>query len=272
MKLEHAPCFLRESPLHRHDLLKRYIPQIIESILDVGGSSYIRVGRGWKRNLGPAGKSWNGTYFNNPKKGKRRILTLNVTRDYNKNRKPDLYYDGLHIPFKENEFDVVTSVDVFEHMPEADRKIVLQEMIRVAKKRVLITFPFKSTKRDLEEEVLSYVVAHGIEPKASLKEHERFGLPTVSKMEEHLKKNHLSYELFFATDKEILKQHWFHQASLNRLIKHEGINKESIIKEVKKLEKINYKELGLEQIVPQRKAYRAIIVIYKTKKQSKLNS
>lgn len=260
------PCLLKESPTHRHDLLKKYISQGAKTILDVGGSSYVRYGNKWVKSLGAPGKSWNVTYFSNPQTKRRKILTLNVERDYNRNRRPDIYYDGLHIPFKDNSFDVVTCVDVFEHMPREDRRQVLSEIVRIAKRRVLVTFPFKSSKKNMEQEVLSYVIAQGIEPKASLIEHERYGLPIINEMEAHLKQLGCFYNLYFATDREILKQHFFHQASINRLIKDPTVSKESVIKEIKKLEKINYKELGLEQTVKQNKAYRVIIVIDKTKK------
>lgn len=253
MKTILVPCYLRESALHRHDLLKQHFPANTETILDVGGSSYIRIKNTWKKNLGPAGKSWNATYFNANKKGKRRILTLNVTRDYNKNRKPDLYYDGLNIPFNDNSFDVVTSVDVLEHMPNKDRKRVLEEMIRVAKKRIMITFPFKSEKTSLEKEILSYVELHHVEQKASLLEHEEFGLPTIDEIEDYLRNLPYPYEVSFATDREILKHHLFHQGSLNRLLKHTGIDKKSIMKEIRRLEKINYGELKFEQSIPKKR-------------------
>lgn len=48
-------------------------------------------------------------------------------------------YDGYSLPFKDKEFDVVTTVDVLEHVEDYHRFI--EELLRVAKRAVLISTP-----------------------------------------------------------------------------------------------------------------------------------
>lgn len=48
-------------------------------------------------------------------------------------------YDGYHLPFANNAFDVVTCVDVIEHVEDYDR--FLKELLRVARKGVFLSTP-----------------------------------------------------------------------------------------------------------------------------------
>lgn len=50
-----------------------------------------------------------------------------------------LLYDGKSIPFKDKTFDVVTCVDVIEHVP--DYTALILEMIRVSKRIVVLSTP-----------------------------------------------------------------------------------------------------------------------------------
>ncbi|MEO8393332.1 MAG: methyltransferase domain-containing protein [Chloroflexota bacterium] len=52
-----------------------------------------------------------------------------------------MLYDGLHLKFPDNSFDVLTCVDVLEHVQEYDA--FLDELLRVARKGVLISTPFR---------------------------------------------------------------------------------------------------------------------------------
>lgn len=59
---------------------------------------------------------------------------------------------GLKIPFADKSFDVVISVDTLEHISSENREKVILEMIRVAKKEIIIAVPTgeKSSKQDKE--------------------------------------------------------------------------------------------------------------------------
>lgn len=48
-------------------------------------------------------------------------------------------YDGYNLPFRDNSFDIVTCVDVIEHVEDYNRLIV--EMLRVARKGLFISTP-----------------------------------------------------------------------------------------------------------------------------------
>lgn len=68
---------------------------------------------------------------------------LNYCRDTVKGRNPRLdyldVYDGKTLPFKNNEFDIVTCVDVLEHVE--DFHSFLDELLRVSRKGVFISTP-----------------------------------------------------------------------------------------------------------------------------------
>jgi SAM-dependent methyltransferase len=58
-------------------------------------------------------------------------------------KKPDYFYNGTHIPFKNEEFDIVLCTQVLEHVP--DSLLLLKEMARVVKcgdGGVIISVPF----------------------------------------------------------------------------------------------------------------------------------
>lgn len=48
-------------------------------------------------------------------------------------------YDGYSIPFPDNHFDIITAVDMIEHVEDYDR--LIKEMLRVVKKGVFISTP-----------------------------------------------------------------------------------------------------------------------------------
>ena len=48
---------------------------------------------------------------------------------------------GARLPFPDNSYDYVISVDMLEHVPENERPNVIMELIRVANKRVFLAVP-----------------------------------------------------------------------------------------------------------------------------------
>lgn len=48
---------------------------------------------------------------------------------------------GSSLPFKDGTFDFVLSMDVLEHIPPLEREKTLEEMVRVAKKGLVLGFP-----------------------------------------------------------------------------------------------------------------------------------
>lgn len=64
-------------------------------------------------------------------------------RERDEGRNPRLaglhVYDGDRLPFEDDSFDVVTSVDVIEHVP--DYHAFLRELVRVARRAVVVSTP-----------------------------------------------------------------------------------------------------------------------------------
>lgn len=57
---------------------------------------------------------------------------------------------AIHVPFGNNTYDVVISVDTLEHLKKEQRERAIGEMIRVAKKKVIIAVP--SGKKSYEQD------------------------------------------------------------------------------------------------------------------------
>jgi len=95
----------------------------------------------------------------------------------------DVIGDARHIPFSGRSFDAVTCMETLQYIGEADRRKVLSEFTRVAKKAVVLSFPTDDPK----------VVAAEIECNSAYKrifgrgnrwldEHIKHGLPNIEKV------------------------------------------------------------------------------------------
>jgi ubiquinone/menaquinone biosynthesis C-methylase UbiE len=51
----------------------------------------------------------------------------------------------LTLPFGDASFDMVLATEVLEHLSDADRRSAVRELVRVTRKRVLVTVPFLET-------------------------------------------------------------------------------------------------------------------------------
>lgn len=70
-------------------------------------------------------------------------LGLNITTyDKNKNLNSDYTGDITKSPFKDNQFDVIMSYEVLEHLPLYKVKIALRELWRVTSSYVIISLPY----------------------------------------------------------------------------------------------------------------------------------
>jgi len=80
-----------------------------------------------------AGGGWTGELIAEKKKAKVQLLDV---ADLNRSSLPLTLYDGKHIPFPDNSFDVSLLMFVLHHCE--DPLQVLKEAVRVSKKRVII--------------------------------------------------------------------------------------------------------------------------------------
>lgn len=93
---------------------------------------------------------------------------------------------GSKIPFKNNSFNFVLSMDTLEHLPYG-RKKMIYEILRVAKKGVIIGFPVGFWSK-LVDSFLDwyYQKTHG-EKLDFLVEHRKYSLPKTKEMEESIR-------------------------------------------------------------------------------------
>ena len=56
-------------------------------------------------------------------------------------------YDGAELPFRRNEFDIACAIEVLEHVPDPER--TLAELVRVARRHVLVSVPREPLWRGL---------------------------------------------------------------------------------------------------------------------------
>lgn len=82
---------------------------------------------------------------------------------------------GFCLPFKDNSFDNVMCVDTLEHIQNDKRKLFVQELARVARKKLVIATPH-SEAYFFENLILNMGKLLGKEMKW-LTEHKQFGLP-----------------------------------------------------------------------------------------------
>ncbi|MBT9150850.1 MAG: hypothetical protein DDT40_01029 [candidate division WS2 bacterium] len=95
--------------------------------------------------------------------------------------------DGCYLPFKDNSFDVVTSLDSLEHIPEYKKAAYCCEMKRVATGYVIIQCPADSTdgmflSTVYDTKFLEWHRWHFGKDEMNTAEHLNSGLPKVEEL------------------------------------------------------------------------------------------
>ena len=96
----------------RHKFISRFIGSN-KNILDVGGSM-----------------SRLSAFTKNCK-----ITTADISKP------ADILYDGKKLPVEDKRYDIITSIDVLEHIPKENRADFVKELFRVAKDTIIISAP-----------------------------------------------------------------------------------------------------------------------------------
>jgi hypothetical protein len=101
--------------------------------------------------------------------------------------------DGHFLPFKAGSFDVVSALDVIEHIPFKMRETFIQELSRVSRSSIVISAPFKDERLEQVEQILFDQVKelYGAEHQQLL-EHKKCGLPEIEATRQHLGRHFLS--------------------------------------------------------------------------------
>lgn len=88
--------------------------------------------------------------------------------------------DGLQLPVKSGSFDVVSALDVIEHIPGENREAFIQELCRASRGSVILSAPFWDEKIQRTEELLFKQIKrqHNISHQQLL-EHKEHGLPDI---------------------------------------------------------------------------------------------
>ena len=104
---------------------------------------------------------------------------------------------GTHLPFRTGAFDVVICMDTLEHIPQNQRDNFLHNLLRVAKKFVILSAPFFSEQVNLAEKILFEFILKTLKAEhQQLKEHISNQLPLVDKVRSLLDQNGFPYCFF----------------------------------------------------------------------------
>lgn len=90
----------------------------------------------------------------------------------------DFIVDARVLPFTDGQFDVVTSCDTLEHMPAEHRPGHIAELLRVARRRLVLCCPYGSAQKQQAEWDVADVVRRVVGTTLPyLQEHLEFGFP-----------------------------------------------------------------------------------------------
>ena len=116
----------------------------------------------------------------------------------------DLRLEGERLPFADDAFDAVVTIDTLEHVPPTQRLPFLLECARVARRLLLVAAPFGSPEHMRREQELNELhrSARGHYHKY-LNEHVQNGLPAPDEIAALAAAiSHRKYDLFYAGDFE----------------------------------------------------------------------
>lgn len=143
--------------------------------------------------------------------------------------------DGTVLPFKDGSFDVVTSLDVYEHISFERRAAFIDELCRVTRDLVILSAPFKNRDVELAEQLLYDYVVRVFGEFPTLREHLDYGLPDLDGLLTQLRGKELPVVSFPSG-------HLYNWLAM-MLVKHYVVavlNSEKIQKEVDKLYNLNF--------------------------------
>jgi SAM-dependent methyltransferase len=94
--------------------------------------------------------------------------------------------DARELPFADGEFDVVLALDVMEHIEPAARGRALSELVRTARRRVIVAGPAGDAALAADAGLAEGLRRRGLTPPGWLTEHEANGFPAPGDLREQL--------------------------------------------------------------------------------------
>lgn len=136
----------------------------------------------------------------------------------------DIVYQGRRLPLKDQSFDFVVSLDTLEHVEKKGRQDFIKELLRVARKRVIIAAPLGTKKhQEYEQNLLAKLKAEKKSVPRYLKEHLEDGLPTMEEIKDLVPQEY-QWKIYFsgnlALTEKLFRLHLFELDNrvLNRLL------------------------------------------------------
>lgn len=106
------------------------------------------------------------------------VITINVHGE-----DADFHFDGEALPFDDRSFEVAVSLDVLEHIPAEERRRHVEELTRVARRRVVLCCPLGTPEHvAAERELASWYASLTGGDHRFLAEHIQRGLPTEAEL------------------------------------------------------------------------------------------
>ena len=107
--------------------------------------------------------------------------------------------NGLGLPFRNSSFEIVTNLDVLEHLTKIERPKLIAELLRVANSQVIFCTPLGSPEHNLKEKQLLTSLLNRGTPNLMLAEHVEYGLPSLQELNACIPPN-LESKFFYSGD------------------------------------------------------------------------
>lgn len=132
--------------------------------------------------------------------------------------------DAANLKFRKNSYDVVISVDVLEHIKPQQRILSIEQMLKIAKRLLVIVVPTGELAQKQDRELNKLWQSIMKEPNQFLAEHVKNGLPTTDQILVGLDKS-----LKLIGKKARVKSHPLLNLSVRNLLMRTWITKSKIV-------------------------------------------